>query len=156
MFILKKLRNYEQDSPFLERPLFVNNVYQPVITPTMQPDPQMPDTLWQQTSSLRLKPVLFKGSSNHMKSVRIGSQVFETTIAEQQVPIDNKVELEEDRQSALESAYQGLSRVKNPLEKQLLDREINRDETIDRSKVNKHVENNILYNRLENDLNDLS
>lgn len=75
---------------------------------------------------------------------------------EQRVGIDNKLEIDEEKHNALESAYNGLARVKNPLERQMIDREVNTDETIDRTKVNKHIETNILYNRLESDLNDLS
>lgn len=38
----------------------------------------------------------------------------------------------------------------------MFNREVDTDKTIDRAKVNKHLENNLLYRRLESDLDELS
>jgi hypothetical protein len=55
-----------------------------------------------------------------------------------------------------ENSYEGLIRVKNPMEKTMFNKETTSDKTIDKGMVTNSIMTNILENKLENKLeNDL-
>lgn len=58
-----------------------------------------------------------------MNQLRVGNQIYETTIPEKIVGIRNQLELNPQENEKMEDNYRSLTKLKNPLQKQVFSHE---------------------------------